>query len=158
MNTRPDEEGRESRTRLPDPHPSPRVRLEVAALDGDDGGQPSLAPAVVDEGQRLTVLIVAGDADLRHYVTECLRARRDLRAIEAPTVSIAHLSAAQHALDLIVADERASNVIATFPECRAIVLVDDVPRDDTPDGGRVRFLARPFTARELMSVVSQSLD
>jgi hypothetical protein len=157
MNTRPDEEGRESRTRLPDPHPSPRVRLEVAALDGDDGGQPSLAPAE-DVGRSLTVLIVAGDADLRHYVTECLRARRDLRSIEAATVGIAHLSAAQQALDLIVADERARDVIAILPECRAIVLVDDVPRDDTPDGGRVRFLARPFTARELMSVVSQSLD
>lgn len=156
MNARPDDEGRESPTRLPDPHPSPRVRLEVAALDADDGGQPSLAPAVDDEGRRLTVLIVAGDADLRHYVTECLRARSDLRAIEAATVGIAHRIAEQQALDLIVADERTREVIAILPACRAIVLVDDVPRDAPPDGGRMRFLARPFTARELMAVVSQS--
>lgn len=157
MNARPDDEGGESAPRLPDPHPSPRVRLEVAALDGDDEGQPSLAPAVDDEGRRLTVLIVAGDADLRHYVTECLRERSDLRTMEAATVGIAHAIAAQHALELIVADERTREAIAILPACRAIVLVDDVPRDAPPDGGRVRFVARPFTARELMAVVSQSL-
>lgn len=158
MNERPDEEGREPPARLPDPHPSPRVRLEVAALGSDDEAPPAVAPPSDDEERRLTVLIVAGDADLRHYVTECLRTRSDLRWVEAATVGTAHLIAAQHAIALVVVDERASAVVAVLPECRAIVLVDDVPHDDARDAGRVRFVSLPFTARELMAAVHLALD
>src|SRR6185295_10957429 len=59
--------------------PSTRVQLEVAFLDADETGPAPAGPVVLDERRRLTVLVVAAEADVRRYVRECLRERVDLR-------------------------------------------------------------------------------
>ena len=64
--------------------PSPRVRLEVAFLD-DHQTAPAPAPPL-DEQARLTVLIIAAEADVRRHLRECLRARSDLRILDAATL------------------------------------------------------------------------
>ena len=138
--------------------PSPRVRLEVALLDADRTAPAPAAPAVHDERSRLTVLIVAAEPDLRPYVRECLRERSDLRVLESPTTGAAVMLAADCAPDLLIVDESERAVLAQLASCRAILIVDDVPRDAAAPGARVRHLARPFTAEGLMQEVGRVLD
>jgi len=137
--------------------PSPRVRLEVAFLDDDQAAPAPAPPAAVDEQARLTVLVVAAEADLRRYVRECLRVRNDLRILEAATVSEALTVAGSHSPELLVVDEPESDVLSTLSQLRAIVIVDDVPRGSSPSGARVRLLARPFTREGLVEEVGQLL-
>ena len=136
--------------------PSPRVRLEVAFLDADQAA-PAPAPAA-DERACLTVLVVAAEVDLRRYVRECLRERSDLRVLEAATVSTAVSLAADCSPDLLVVDEPERDVLAALSQVRAIVIVDDVPRETPASGTHVRLLARPFTAERLVAEVGQLLD
>lgn len=138
--------------------PSPRVRLEVALLDGDRIVPAPAAPAAHDERSHLTVLIVAAEPDLRQYVRECLRERTDLRVLEAGTVDAAVSLAADGGPDLLVVDESERAVLAQLTHLRAIVIVDDVPHDSAGPGGRVRLLARPFTGQQLMEEVGRLLD
>ena len=65
--------------------PSPRVRLEVAFLDDQPTAPAPAAPP--DEQARLTVLIVAAEADVRRSLRDCLRARSDLRILDAATLT-----------------------------------------------------------------------
>jgi len=104
--------------------PSPRVRLEVAFLDDDQAAPAPAPPAAVDEQARLTVLVVAAEADLRRYVRECLRVRNDLRILEAATVSEALTVAGSHSPELLVVDEPETDVLSTLSQLRAIVIVD----------------------------------
>ncbi len=136
--------------------PSPRVRLEVAFLDADQAA-PAPAPAA-DERACLTVLVVAAEVDLRRYVRECLRERSDLRVLEAATVSTAVSLAADCSPDLLVVDEPERDVLAALSQVRAIVIVDDVPRETPASGTHVRLLGRPFTAERLVAEVGQLLD
>ena len=141
----------------PPPPPSPRVRLEVAFLDADEAA-PAPAPlAALDERTRLTVLVVAAEADLRRYVRECLRERTDLRLLEAATVPAAVALALYYPAELMVVDEPESDVVVRLSRLRAIVIVDDVPRGEPAPGTRVRLLARPFTAEGLAAEVDRVL-
>ena len=151
--TREDGGGRED----PPPPPSPRVRLEVAFLDADEAAPAPAPPAALDERTRLTVLVVAAEADLRRYVRECLRERTDLRLLEAATVSAAVALALYYPTELLVVDEPESDVVARLSQLRAIVIVDDVPRGAPAPGTRVRLLARPFTAEGLAAEVGRML-
>ena len=135
--------------------PSPRVRLEVAFLDADQAA-PAPTPAA-DERACLTVLVVAAEVDLRRYVRECLRERSDLRLIEAATVTAAVTLAADHSPDLVVVDEPERDALPRLPQTPAIVIVDDVPRGAAASEPHVRLLARPFTAEQLVTGVSQLL-
>src|SRR5687768_1324105 len=128
MNPPKDAGGREDGVSpTPPPRGSPRVQLEVAFLDADQDA-PAPAPlAAIDERTRLTVLVVAAEADLRRYVRECLRERADLRLLEAATVTAAVALAAFYSPQLLVVDEPQSDVVVTLPELRAIVIVDDIP-------------------------------
>jgi hypothetical protein len=136
--------------------PSPRVRLEVAFLD--DQAPPAPAPPAALEGQaRLTVLVVAAEADLRRYVRECLRVRSDLRILEAATVTEALTLAGSDSPELLVVDEPESDVLSTLSQQRAIVIVDDVPRGSSAARARVRLLARPFTGEGLVEEVGRLL-
>lgn len=137
--------------------PSPRVRLEVALLDADQTAAAPAPPAALDERPRITVLVVAAEADLRRYVRECLRERTDLRVLEAATVTAAVTLAAHHSPELLVVDEPASDVLVTLSQLRAIVIVDDVPHGEPASRARVRPLARPFTAEGLVAEVGQLL-
>src|SRR3954470_2960782 len=89
---------------LPGP-PSPRVRLEIAFLDADQAAPAPAAPAALDERNRLTVLVVAAEPDVRRYVRECLRERTDLRVLDAETVTAAVMLAAHHSPELLIVDE-----------------------------------------------------
>ena len=136
--------------------PSSRVLAEVAFLDADRAATAPAAAAALDEHMRLTVLVVAAEADLRRYIRECLRERADLRLLEAATVSAAVALAAHYSPELLVVDEPASDVLVRLSHLRAIVIVDDVPHG-APASGQVRLLARPFTAERLMAEVGQLL-
>lgn len=135
------------------PHPSARVRLEAALLDaGQAAPAPSAAP---DGGACTTVLVVAAEADLRRYVGECLRERPALRLVEAATVPAAVALAGQLPSACLVVDEPERDVLAALASHRAVLLVDDVPRDAPASATRVRLLARPFAARELLAEVDR---
>jgi hypothetical protein len=141
----------------PTPPPSSRVRLEVAFLDADRAAPAPTPPAVLDERMRLTVLVVAAEADLRRYVRECLRERTDLRLLEAATVTAAVALAAYYSPDFLVVDEPERGVLVTLSHLRAIVIVDDVPRGVPAEGRRLRLIARPFTGEGLVAEVGQLL-
>jgi hypothetical protein len=137
--------------------PSPRVRLEVAFLDADQVAPAPVPPATADEHARLTVLVVASEADLRRYVRECLRVRTDLRLVEAATATEALTLAGAYSPELLVVDESESDVLLTLSHLRAIVIVDDMPRRSPVSAPHVRRLARPFTGEGLMQEVTQLL-
>lgn len=137
---------------------SPRVRLEVAVLDAEQTAPASLRQeAPDDERVRRTVLVVAGEADFRGYVRECLREHTDLRVVEAATVPIAVATAAKFSPVLVIADEPERHVITTLSSIYAIVIVDDVPRGASSDS-RIRLLARPFTAERLLAEVRRLIQ
>jgi hypothetical protein len=132
--------------------------LEVEFLDADQSEPAPMAPTALDEGMRMTALVVAAEADLRRYVRECLRERIDVRLLEAATVIAAVSLAAYYSLTFLVVDEPDRDVLAALPELRAILIVDDVPHGASGSGPRRRLLARPFTADGLLAEVSQLLD
>ena len=136
---------------------SPRVQLEVAFLDADQDAPAPALLAALDERARLTVLVVAAEADVRRYVRECLRERTDLRLLEAASVTAAVALAAYYSPQLLVVDEPQSDVVVTLPQLRAIVNVDDIPHGAPGVGPRLRLLARPFTAEGLVAEVDQLL-
>ena len=142
---------------VPEMRPSARVHLEAALLDADDP-TPALA-AGPDAGSCPAVLVVAAEPDIRRYVRECLRERSVLRVVEAATVAAAVAVAARHSPVCLVVDGPERAVLRALASHRAVLLVDDEPDaggDDGPDDGpapRVRWLARPFTARALMGAV-----
>ena len=130
--------------------------MEVAFLDADESAL-APAPPALDEGMRLTVLVVAAEADFRHYVRECLRERVDLRLLEAATIAAAIALAGYYSPELLVVDEPQRDVVVPLSKVRAIVVVDDVPHDAPGSEERVRLLARPFTAEGLVAEVAQVL-
>ena len=144
---------------MPPHDPSPRVRLEVAFLDADQPAPADATPTVLDERKRLTVLVVAAEADLRRYVRECLRERSDLRVLEAATVTAAVTLAADCSPSpaLLIVDDPERDVLVPLSQLRAIIIVDDVPRDAPGSGTRRRLLARPFTAEGLAAEVGHLL-
>ena len=130
--------------------------MEVEFLDAEQAAPAPLAPvAPGDERTLRTVFVVAGEADFRGYVRECLRERADLRVLEAATVSAAVALAAQTSPALLIVDEPESSVVATLSQVRAIIVVDDVPHGERTPGPRL--LARPFTADGLLAEVDQLL-
>jgi hypothetical protein len=140
----------------PPPGPSASVRLEVAILS--DQTTPALvASAPRNEPSGLTVLVVAAEADVRHYVRECLHDRGNVRVLEAETVAAALTIAAHDSPALLVVDAPESEVLATLSQVRAIVIVDDVPRHARSFGPLIRFLTRPFTRDGLATEVGRLL-
>ena len=138
------------------PSPSPRVRLEVELLASDQPA-PLPAPAVADQGQRRTVLVVAGDTDVRRHVRECLRDRADLRVLEAASIGVATRLAALHPPDLLIVDAPDAGILETIVDARAVLMADDVALSTTPDA-RVAALARPFGRQELEALVDELLS
>lgn len=135
------------------PTPSARVRLEVDLLASD---QPAPLPshALGDHHQRHTVLVVAGDADVRRYVRECLRDRVNLRVPEAATISMATRLAALHPPTLLIVDAPDAIVLDSLAEVRAVLIGDELPRETMPNVP-VTVLARPFGARDLQVLVDR---
>jgi hypothetical protein len=128
------------------------VRLEVELLASDPGPLP--VPALADQHQRHTLLVVAGDADVRRYVRECLRDRADLRVLEAAGIQMAIRLAALQPPTLLIVDGPDAGVLDTFADVGAILIADDLPRQAVPNA-RVTALARPFGARELQAIVDR---
>jgi hypothetical protein len=131
--------------------------LEVELLAADQAAPTPASPAALDERTCLTVLVVAAEADVRRYVRECLRERTDLRLLDAATVAAAVALAAYCNPELLVVDDPERDVLATLPELRAIVIVDDVPHGAPDVGSHLRLLARPFSADGLVAEVSRLL-
>jgi hypothetical protein len=131
------------------PLPSARVRLEVELLASD---QQAALPALDDQRQRHTVLVVAADADVRRYVRECLRDRDDLRVLEAGTIELAERLATLHSPRLLIVDAPEAAVLSVILNVPAVLIADDVPRDVMPNG-RIVTLMRPFGGEDLEVVV-----
>ena len=87
-----------------------------------------------------------------------MRERDDLRLLEAVSVPDAVGVAEASSPDLLIVDDSVSDVRLALPHLRALVLVDDVPHGASASGPRVRFLARPFSADELLREVGALLD
>jgi len=141
--------------------PSARVRLELALLDADGAASGSPSPTPDERrGERAgpTLLVVAGEADVRCYVRECLRRRADVHVIDAAGVEAAVALAGRVAPALLVVDAPERAVVDALPEIAAVVLVDESPRGAARAGAVVRFLARPFSADALLSAVAPFLD
>jgi hypothetical protein len=136
---------------------SSRLRLEVEFLEADRAAPAPAVPLGDDERMLRAVLVVAGEADFRAYVRECLRERTDLRVLEAASVTKAVTLAAECSPVLIVVDEPEAGVVAMLPRVWAIIIVDEIPRD-AGRGERVRLLVRPFTADSLLAEVHQLLQ
>ena len=146
----------ESTRQEPPPPPSPGVRLEVAILS-DQATTAPMASVTTSEPTGVTILVVAPEADVRRYVRECLRDRHDVRILEAETVTAALTIAAQESPALLVVDAAESEVRATLLRFRAILIVDEVPRQARSFGPRIRFLTRPFTGVGLAAEVGRLL-
>ena len=127
------------------------MRLEVELLASDQPA-PLPAAAIGDHHQRRTVLVVAGDADVRRYVRECLRDRADLRVLEAAAIAMAKRLAALQPPELLIVDAPEAGVLDTVMDVRAVLIADDVARDAMPNA-RIATLARPFGARDLRALV-----
>jgi hypothetical protein len=138
-----------------DSNPSAGVRLEVAILAAGQTAPAAAPRAASDEPVRLTVLVVAAETDERWYVRECLRDCTDVRVLEAATVAVALTLAVQSDLDLLIIDAPQGDVLMALSRVRAVVIVDDLPRRPQLDGARVRFLARPFTAHQVVAEVDR---
>ena len=134
--------------------PSSGLKLEVAILAADQTA-PVVDKTAPDEPVRLTVLVVADDADVRWYVRECLRDTKDVRVLEAANVSTALTLAAITPPQLLIVDVQQGDILSPLPKIHAVVIVDDVPRSSQLDGARVRFLARPFTAHQLCAEIDR---
>jgi DNA-binding NtrC family response regulator len=139
----------------PVPPPSARVRMEAALLDDGEATAPTLA--VRDEPARFTVLVVAPDSDVRWYVGECLRRRRELRVLEAPTVDAGVVLAERDTPNLLIVDESERRILVRMSETRAIVMVDDVQYSPPGWTGAIHILTRPFSADQLLAEVDRLL-
>jgi hypothetical protein len=152
----PKEDGaRPADTLLSAPTPSAGVRLEVAILDADHDA--AMAPAMAGEQPHFIVLVVAAEADLRRYVRECLRDRRDIVVLETDTVTAARTIAERESPKIFIVDEREAAMLAVLLRLRVILIVDDEPRYALADA-RVRLLPRPFSAERLLAEVVSLLD
>lgn len=134
-------------------NPSAVVRLEVAILAADQTTSADAPVVARDEPVRLTVLVLAAEADIRRYVRECLRDCLDVRVLDAASIAVALTLEAQAAPQLLIVDAPQSGVLVALPRVRALVIVDDEPHREQLAGARVRFLARPFTADQLVAEV-----
>ena len=143
-------------TALPTPPPSAGVQLEVAILAADHDA-PEREPAVTDERRHRIILVVAAEADLRRYVRECLRECTDVLLLEAETIAAALVVMARESPRGLIVDEREGAILMVPSRVRAILLVDAVPRWAPPDA-RVRLLARPFSADQLLAEVDRLLE
>ncbi|MDF2775856.1 MAG: hypothetical protein K0S86_5357 [Geminicoccaceae bacterium] len=131
------------------PGPSARVRLEVELLASD---QPAALPALDDQRQRHTVLVVAADADVRRYVCECLRDRDDLRVLETGTIELAERLATLHSPRLLIVDAHEAAVLSVILDVPAVLIADDVS-SDAMRTGRIVTLMPPFGGEDLEAVV-----
>ncbi|MEO8621887.1 MAG: hypothetical protein ABI625_12530 [bacterium] len=135
--------------------PSARVQLEVAFLD--DTGSVAPDPAAREEPARFTVLVVSSDSDVRRYVGECFRTRRDIRVLEVATGAEAVGLAEYTAPDLLIVDESESRMLTRFSALPVIVMADDAPCAVDATHTRIRVLFRPFSAERLMVEVERIL-
>ena len=141
---------------LPSPSLSARVRLEVAILDAD-ANLPALERPAADEHVQHTVLVVAAEPDLRRYIRECLRERRNVRIVEAKDVASSVGLTERASPRLLIVDESAARLLDAMPAVPAILIVDE--RAERADAGTcVRVLAQPFSAEGLLAEVDRQLE
>ena len=149
-----DDAARDSDDRAPSA--SPRVRLEVDLLVSDHAA-PLPTPAIGDRREQHTVLIVAGDADVRRHVLECLRDRSDFRVVEAATIAMARRLAALESPELLIVDAPDAGILDAIENVRAVLMVNDVAPARVRDA-RIATLARPFGAQDLQALVDRLLS
>lgn len=145
------------------PSLSPRVQLEIAVLASDT----TISADAPTEGnvaglRKLTVLVAAGETDVRRYVRECLHARTDLRLVEAGSIAATLEAAAHHFPDLLIVDEPQAAAVLHFPTVPVILIADEMPdgqmRDRISASPPLVLLARPFQARGLLEQVNRLLS
>ena len=143
----------------PSPPPSARVRLEIDILAGEHAVP---APVASDGGSlredARTVLVVAADADLRRYITDCLRPVGGLRLLEASRAGDARALLTHDAPHLVVVDAPERAILAALRDTPVILLANAVRRvDPLIEQGRLVPLAPPFTPAHLTALAVRLL-
>lgn len=143
------------------PSLSARVLLEVAVLASDTVASADLpSPADNSESRERSVLVTAGDADVRHYVRDCLRPRTDLHVLEAGSTAAMLDAAAMKQPRLFIVDEPQVAAVLSYPSVPVILLADEIPEllRDRARAAQVVLLPGPFQARGLLEQVNRLLQ
>jgi hypothetical protein len=135
--------------------PSRRVALEVEILAAGAAPPPDAEAGVASETERAgtrLVLVAATDPELFAYVRDCLRARADLRVVEATRNSVAD-AVARHHPHLVISDGAGGD-----PTVPRILLTDEAPADAPSRSllgeAPVVVLTTPFNKRRLLEAVT----
>ena len=136
---------------------SRRLQLEVdlltagAAVPSNDGAR------VAHDGSRIVIDIA--DADIRDYITQCIRGHANVQIVEIQSTDNVFAVAMNLAADLLITDRLA---IATGPtqlgDVPVLVTGVDLPEGlSRIEGIRIGVLAQPFNARRLLDAVDYLL-
>ena len=148
------------------------LEASILASTSDDARAISPDHGLAGDADHRTVLMVAGDVDMRTYVRGCLAHMTSIQVLEAPDVLAIGGIARSMSLDLIVVDvegDSASTVVdrmlgvrpelATVP---VIVITDEEQGSarETIGSGKTSstLLVKPFNARRLCAEVHRLLD
>jgi hypothetical protein len=140
---------------------SARVQLEIAVLASDTAADLPSELNVAGSRKR-TVLVAAGEMDVRRYVRECLHTRTDLQLLEAGSIAATLEIAVQQPPHLFIVDEPQAAAVLDFPSVPVILIADETPdglmHRRPPPAAALVLLARPFQARGLLEQVNALLN
>jgi CheY-like chemotaxis protein len=133
--------------------------LEILGSDPDAATTPPGTNLEPPAGR--TLLVVAGEADVRGYVAECLRPRTDLGLVVAASADAAVSLARRQPPDLIIVAGPEADAARRLPTIPAILLADEATEAQLPattgTGAPRLLLGMPFNAQGLIQYVDQLL-
>jgi len=144
-----------------------RLEASILASSTDDARALDAAGPAEDEPAR-TVVVVAGDADMRIYLRQCLVQVTSIRVLEAADVPRLQRIVRSAVPDLVVLDldgdpalERVLGRHAGLNTVPLIIISDELPKEY--DGVRSRqapysVLVKPFNSRRLCAEVHRVLS
>ena len=148
------------------------LEASILASASDDARAISPDHGLAGDADHRTVLVVAGDADMRTYVRGCLAHMTSIQVLEAPDVLAMRGIARAMPPDLVVVDvegdsastavERMLGVQPELATVPMIVITDEAPGSarETIGSGKTSstLLVKPFNARRLCAEVHRLLD
>ena len=143
------------------PQPSARVRLEAELLTTQLAADRPInagEAAVENAGRVRTVLLVAADAELRHYVRECVHDVPQVRLIEASSPVDALEMTRRTMPNALIVDRSAASLLTSLADVRAIVITDEPGGITLRRGARLVLLSEPFRRESLALEVERLVD
>ena len=131
--------------------------MEVALLAAELTAQADQTKQAEDGGS--PIVLAVSDTDIRDYIVQCLRARPELRVLEALTGDDAYDVARRMQARLLITDLPVpANHTTRARGIPVILTADEFPEQlPTGDGIRIAFLLQPFNARRLLETVDHLL-